>query len=364
MTEFAMKRAVFFDRDGTLIDEVGYLRTAGQVRLKPGAADAVRRVKEAGLLAVVVTNQSGVARGLITTGDVERANERLQELLARQGARIDAFYYCPHLPTGTVPAYAKECECRKPKPGLLHRAAQDLDIDLTESFMVGDAARDLEAGRSARCHTIFVGDLSSMDAGTRGRLEALADATATGLIQAADYVLRHAAAEAGPDAPATRPVVSAPAYGEEARGEAPQAGPAPAAGSAPTTKADTRKRTCSRCGRAITDEEMRSGSAIESGGRHLCPSCVRELRLKRRLQPEGEDDDSQAILEELRAITRALTFETFSVMNVIGAMILVGAIGCLFKAYNLGGEPGTARVLLWAIALQLLSLTCFTLGRR
>jgi len=340
-----MKRAVFFDRDGTLIDEVGYLRTPGQVRLKPGAAEMIRRIKQAGLLVVVVSNQSGVARGLFTASDVDRANERMRELLAKEGARIDAFYYCPHLPTGTVPAYAKECDCRKPKPGLLHQAAQDFDIDLTESFMVGDAPRDVEAGRSAHCRTIFVGDLAAVDEGAREQLEASADVSVAGLTEVADHIL------ASPADAQTRPATP-PSAAE--RG----------AGGVDAEEAEAGERTCSRCGRAIADEDLRSGAALESGGRHLCSACVAELRLKRRPQTEGADDDSQAILDELRAITRALTYETFSVINVVGAMILVGAIGCLFKAYNLGGEPGTARMLLWAIALQLLSLTCFTLGRR
>ena len=247
-----------------------------------------------------------------------------------------------------APAYAKQCECRKPKPGLLYQAAQDLDIDLTESFMVGDAARDVEAGRSVRCHTIFVGDPSTMDAGTRGRLEAFADASVPGLTQAADHILERPADTQAQAQPRLRQATPPLAAERDDRDEAPAA-------------AEAREHTCSRCGRAITEEEMRSGSAIEKGGRHLCPACVSELRSKSLPQT----DDSQSILEELQAITRALTYETFSVMNVVGAMVLVGAIGCLFKAYNLGGEPGAAtHMLLWAIALQLLALTCFTLGRR
>ena len=331
-----MKRAVFFDRDGTLIDEAGYLRTPEQVRLKPGAAQAVRRVKEAGFLVVVVSNQSGVARGLVTTEDVDRANQRLGDLLAEQGADIDAFYYCPPLPTGTVPAYAKECECRKPKPGLLYEAAQDLDIDLTESFVVGDAVRDVEAGRSARCHAVFVGEVSLLEAGARGQVEVFAETTVATLADAADYILR--SADLGEE----------PAPAEAGRRESVQGEP-----------------TCSRCGRSITEEEVRGGLALERGGRQLCPVCVEELRLKRSVPPEKAASDSQAIVEELRAINRALTFETFSVMNVLGGVVQVGAIGCLFKAYKIGVAQGASVwMLLWAIALQLIALTCFTLGRR
>lgn len=349
-----MKRAVFFDRDGTLIDEARYLRRPEQVRLKPGAAQAVRRLKEAGFLVVVVSNQSGVARGLVTTEDVDRANQRLQELLGEQDAHIDAFYYCPHLPTGTVPAYAKQCECRKPKPGLLFEAAQDLDIDVTESFVVGDAVRDVEAGRSAGCHTVFVGDRSLMDAGARGQVEVFAETTAATLADAADYILRSADLEAEP------------APTDVGQGEGVQTEPTSAEKPTVSTAARPGERTCSRCGRSITEEDVRGGLAVERRGRQLCPVCVDELRLKRGVPPERTAADSQTIVEELRAINRALTFETFSVMNVLGGVIQVGALGCLFKAYQLGPQPGSGAVamLLWAIALQLIALTCFTLGRR
>lgn len=347
-----MKRAVFFDRDGTLIDEARYLRRPEQVRLKPGAAQAVRRLKEAGFLVVVVSNQSGVARGLVTTEDVDRANQRLQELLGEQDAHIDAFYYCPHLPTGTVPGYAKQCECRKPKPGLLFEAAQDLDIDVTESFVVGDAVRDVEAGRSAGCHTVFVGDRSLMDAGARGQVEVFAETTAATLADAADYILRSADLEAEP----------APTDVGQGRGV--QTEPTSAEKPIVPTAAGPGERTCSRCGRSITEEDVRGGLAVERRGRQLCPVCVDELRLKRGVPPEKADSDSQAIVDELRAINRGLTFETFSVMNVLGGVIQVGALGFLFRAYKVGGDLGTTHMLLCAIALQLIALSCFTLGRR
>ncbi len=347
-----MKRAVFFDRDGTLIDEARYLRRPEQVRLKPGAAPAVRRLKQAGFLVVVVSNQSGVALGLVTTEDVDRANQRLQEFLGEQDAHIDAFYYCPHLPTGTVPAYAKQCECRKPKPGLLYEAAQDLDIDVTESFVVGDAVRDVEAGRSAGCHTVFVGDVSLMGAGARGQVEVFAETTAATLADAADYILRSADLEAEP------------APTDVGQGEGVQAEPTPAEKPTVSTAARPGERTCSRCGRSITEEDVRGGLAVERRGRQLCPVCVDELRLKRGVPPEKADSNFQAIVDELRAINRALTFETFSVMNVLGGVIQVGALGFLFRAYKLGGGLGTTHMLLCAIALQLIALSCFTLGRR
>ncbi len=134
-----MKPAVFFDRDGTLIEDPGCLSRAEQVRLLPGAAGAVRAVNDAGRLAVVVTNQSGIARGLLTEADYAATAARLGELLAAEGARLDAQYHCPHLPELTGP-----CECRKPGTLLYRRAAADLGIDLARSWWIGDAPRDVE----------------------------------------------------------------------------------------------------------------------------------------------------------------------------------------------------------------------------
>jgi D-glycero-D-manno-heptose 1,7-bisphosphate phosphatase len=132
--------AVFLDRDGTLIEDRHYLRDPDHVHLLPGAAEAVGRLNAAAIPAVVVTNQSGIARGLLTEADYAATVRRLDELLAAAGARVDGHYHCPHLPDVTGP-----CNCRKPGPLLYERAARDLDLDLTASWWVGDRERDLGA---------------------------------------------------------------------------------------------------------------------------------------------------------------------------------------------------------------------------
>jgi len=140
------RAAVFLDRDGTINEEVGYLDRVEKLRLIPGAAEAIRLLNEKGFKTVVVTNQSGVARGFFTEAFVETVHSRIQELLAAEGAVIDGFYYCPHHPTEGRGPYLQDCDCRKPAPGLLRCAAAEHGIDPSRSFVVGDTLKDIEAG--------------------------------------------------------------------------------------------------------------------------------------------------------------------------------------------------------------------------
>ncbi len=141
--------ALFLDRDGTLIDDVDYLVRANQIRLSREAALAVRSANEAGVPVVVVTNQSAIARGMLTEEDLAAIHENLARRLAAHGARVDAFYHCPHHPTEGAPPYRRACDCRKPEPGLFLRAARDLGLDLERSGAIGDSERDVEAARRA-----------------------------------------------------------------------------------------------------------------------------------------------------------------------------------------------------------------------
>jgi D-glycero-D-manno-heptose 1,7-bisphosphate phosphatase len=153
--------AVFFDRDGTLIHDPGYLNHPDQVQVIDGAAEALKEFQLLGYKTVVVSNQSGVARGVISIEMLERIHDRLRELLAVKGASVDAIYYCPDHPDGTIPEYRKDSDWRKPKPGMLLAAAKEMDIDLSQSWMIGDNERDVEAGRSAGCKTILIGSTVS-----------------------------------------------------------------------------------------------------------------------------------------------------------------------------------------------------------
>lgn len=150
------RRAVFLDRDGTINVEVQYLSQVEDFQFIPGVPWALKRLKDAGFLLVVVTNQSGIGRGLYDEAALESIHSHMHADLAKFGAAIDACYFCPHHPEHAIGDYHQECGCRKPLPGMLQQAAQDLDIDLAASFMIGDKLADVEAGIAAGCSSLLV----------------------------------------------------------------------------------------------------------------------------------------------------------------------------------------------------------------
>ena len=149
-------RALFLDRDGTLVQPRHYPSRPVDLVLYDGIGPQLRALQQAGFRLVVITNQSGIARGYFTEGDLRRMHDHLAAELARFGARLDGVYHCPHHPDGAIPELAVRCACRKPEPGLLLRAAADLDLDLARSWFVGDILDDVEAGNRAGCRTILV----------------------------------------------------------------------------------------------------------------------------------------------------------------------------------------------------------------
>lgn len=140
------RRAVFLDRDGTLNKDVGYPNSFEAIEVYPYSYEAVRRIKGAGFLAVVVTNQSGIGRGLIEEEKLEDIHQKMLNLFIKNSARLDGVYYCPHYINSVNPEYRKECTCRKPNPGMALKAAEDLNIQLRGSYMVGDKVEDIEFG--------------------------------------------------------------------------------------------------------------------------------------------------------------------------------------------------------------------------
>jgi D,D-heptose 1,7-bisphosphate phosphatase len=156
------QKAIFLDRDGTINKYVGYLTQPEEFELLPGVAEAIRKINNSGYLAIVVTNQPGLAQGRFTKEDLRHIHNKMETLLGKEGAFINRLYYCPHHPDkgfpGEVPELKVHCVCRKPEPGMLLQAAKDFNIDLSASWMIGDDFRDIEAGRRAGCQTALIGE--------------------------------------------------------------------------------------------------------------------------------------------------------------------------------------------------------------
>jgi len=185
-------RAVFLDRDGTLIEEVGYLDRVERVDLYPWAIDAVRALNRAGMRVVMVTNQSGVARGFFSEAVVEQVHRHIADLLEAGGAHIDAYYYCPHHPDGKVRQYAQACDCRKPGRGLVDRAVREFGIDPAASFVVGDRWLDVALARAVGGRGVLVRTGYGATEETRPPEGLRADAIADNLIGAVSWILRNA----------------------------------------------------------------------------------------------------------------------------------------------------------------------------
>lgn len=155
------QKAIFLDRDGTINKYVGFLRKIDDFELLPEVAEAIRKINESGYLAIVITNQPVIARGEVTWEELERIHNKMETLLGQEGAYLDAIYFCPHHPDkgfeGEIPELKIDCDCRKPKPGMFFKAAEDFNIDLSQSWMIGDGKNDILAGKNADCMTAFIG---------------------------------------------------------------------------------------------------------------------------------------------------------------------------------------------------------------
>jgi D,D-heptose 1,7-bisphosphate phosphatase len=184
-------KAVFLDKDGTLVRDVPFNDDPAKVSLLPGVGAGLRQLAEAGFALIVVTNQSGLARGLMTEPGMRATMRRMSELLAAERVSLHGIYVCPHHPAGVVPGLRTECDCRKPRTGLLRLAAAQHDIDFAESWLVGDILDDVEAGGRAGCRTVLLtgGETEWLDGAYR-----TPDAIVTGFMAAAEVIVREAAA--------------------------------------------------------------------------------------------------------------------------------------------------------------------------
>jgi histidinol-phosphate phosphatase family protein len=326
-----MKRpAVFFDRDNTLIIGSEYLGDPEQVRLTKDAAELVAAVRTAGYATVVASNQSGVARGYFTEQDVRAVNRRMDEHLKADNplAIIDRHEYCPYHPEGEIEQYRRESDLRKPAPGMLLLAADRLGLDLKRSWMVGDAARDIEAGHAAGCRTILVID-PSLNVSPAALLEPKVEP---------DFVVSNLREAMSTILTAGEPAAEAPAPPEPAK-------PIERAAVTPAPSADSNPREA-------TSPARPTSAPASASSRPEPDAQTKLLRVAEQLLGEVRRRNEPPISD-------------FSVSKLIAGIAQVLALAVLFVAYLNRGSPGALTgLLLLAIYLQVLTATLLLMDRR
>jgi D-glycero-D-manno-heptose 1,7-bisphosphate phosphatase len=186
-TAIPMNKAVFLDKDGTLIPDIPYNINTALITLQDGAVTGLKKLAAAGYLLIVISNQAGVAYGYFQEADILKVKTRLENMLREEGVHLDGFYYCPHHPEAKIDAYRKACDCRKPAAGMLLQAAKDFNIELRDSWMIGDILNDVEAGHKAGCKSILINNGNETEWVMNE--DRKPDFMAAGLSEAADYII-------------------------------------------------------------------------------------------------------------------------------------------------------------------------------
>jgi len=309
-------KAIFLDCDNTLIEDPGYINNPDQVRLLEGVAEALIELKAMGYKLIVVSNQSGVARGIVTEEVLGEIHNRLEQLLAEKGVYLDRIYYCPYHPDGVIPKYRKESDWRKPNPGMLLAAAEELDIDLGQSWVIGNSGRDIEAGLRVGCKTILINHSSHYKQPQPG--EQKSDYKSVNMKETVNIIKKHhrSSDEVGNSA---QPV------------PAPQTEPA-----LQTTEQPVQQQ-------AVSAEQDTASERTEQ----LLSS----------------------ILAQLRSMQRTDMFSEFSTMRLMAGVVQVVAMFCLLTGvwFLMGPTRQDNSVLIalgFAVVFQLMSLTFHIMQRR
>ncbi|UCG46167.1 MAG: HAD-IIIA family hydrolase [Phycisphaerales bacterium] len=340
-------KAIFLDRDDTLIEDPGYINNPDQVKLMDGAAEALIELRNMGYKLVVVTNQSGVARGIVTEQVLAEIHNRLKQLLAEKGAFLDQIYYCPYHPEGVVAKYRRESELRKPNPGMLLAAAEEMDIDLAASWAIGNGARDVEAGLRAGCKTILIEHSHEHRRPRPG--EPVPHYRSVNIKEAVNIIKKHIRSsrdgqiEAGPvsQKQMTPTGEAAKPAGAFERPVGPPAEPPVPAKPEPLDQPPKPENA---------EPQTKQPALQTSADRH--------------------EELLGAILEQLRSIHRTEMFGEFSTMRFLAGLVQVLVLFCLLVTVWLLTKPERqdSAVLIalgFAAVLQLMSLTFFIMhGRR
>jgi D-glycero-D-manno-heptose 1,7-bisphosphate phosphatase len=313
------KKAIFLDRDNTLVEDPGYISDPKQLKLLEGVPEALKELKQLGYKLIVVSNQSAVARGIVTEKVLGEIHERLKQMLTEKGAQLDRIYYCPYHPEGTIPKYRRESDSRKPNPGMLLTAAKEMDLDLDQSWLIGNSFSDIQAGQRAGCKTILIN--SHLDSTKLQTNELNPDYTAMNIKEATNIIKkshRHTSqTKSPPSAKNTQPSVQ---HDSQTFGQARQA-----------------------------ESEIQHNQ-------HKMPNSKTEQLLER-------------VLEQLKSIQRTDMFTEFSVMRLIAGIIQIIVLFCLLVTIWLLMRPARqdSAVLIalgFALLFQMMALTFYIMQGR
>ena len=371
-------KAIFLDRDDTLIEDPGYINNPDQVRLLDGVAQGLVELRSMGYKLVVVSNQSAVARGIVTEKALQQIHDRLRELLADQDAMLDKIYYCPYHPDGVIPKYRKQSEFRKPNPGMLLQAANELDLDLTQSWMVGNSGSDIEAGFRAGCKTILVDPPSRQRRLLPG--DPAPNFTAINLKEAVNIIKRSSRAPQNRPAPA--PVEAAVEVFAETSNPGPVAEtnttqPPEQTPAAPSIEpVEASEQLVVESADAAPQVEIPPPAEILTPPRPCNDLPIEPLPpLNEPASPEqtisgsAVEDLLEKILEEIRNTQRTDLFSDFSVMRLMAGIVQIVTLFCLVITIWLLMSPtrnynAIFISLAFAAVLQLMSLTFYMMQGR
>ena len=340
--------AIFLDRDDTLIEDPGYINNPGQVHLLPHAAETLIELRRLGYRLVVVTNQSAVARGIVTEEGLAEIHDRLIELLHREGAGVDAIYYCPYHPNGIVPEYRRDSDLRKPNPGMLLLAADEMDLDLERSWMLGNSYRDIAAGQRAGCRTILV--TSAEKPVSKKPTDPVPFRKAVNLREAVNIIKTFD--QQRPIARAEAAAPAAPVSHAEPVSRMMAEGPSPEPPRVQTVQASEPAEPIARTRPSPPDE------APEPPAQTASPES---------LEPQDTDDLLREIVRLLKAMHRQDMFHEFSIMKALAGVVQVAVVFCLMWSLWLlldaGRPPAHVHTLLGYTAVLQLMVIAFYMMR-
>ncbi len=357
-------KAIFLDRDDTLIDDPGYISHPSQVQLLEGVPDALNGFHKMGYKLVVVTNQSGIARGIFTEDTLETIHARFKELLAEQSAYVDSIYYCPYHVDGVIDKYRRESDLRKPSPGMLLQAAEELDIDLSLSWCVGNSLSDVEAGQRAGCHTILIDQMSPTGRAKPGQIRP--DHVAVNLREALNMVKQFETTEKQPK-PDSEPCVTALLTADlEPDTEHPDA--------AEPEPIEPETEPLIAAPDPVVIEEA-SPAPVPAAPRR---KKKRRVKTPRPVPPQSPPDAPeppnspqllQGILDQLKSMQRDTMFDEFSLLRFVAGVAQIGVFVCLLISvwFLLSPERPFNPIfttLGFAVVLQVMCLTLTIQGRR